>query len=64
MADPTRDALTAPAAPLTRRAALRTYLPPALAVVAVVKTTGFHASGEVKVEVPKVEVPKVKLPKK
>jgi hypothetical protein len=40
------------AAPLTRRAALRTYAPPALAVVGVAQLQTFGTSGKVKVEHP------------
>ena len=43
---------------LTRRAALRTYAPPALAIVAVANVQTFGTSGRVKVEDPKVEEPK------
>jgi hypothetical protein len=52
VADPIADPSTALAARLSRRDALKTYAPPALAVVAVANVQTFGTSGRVKVEHP------------
>jgi hypothetical protein len=52
VADPIADPSTAPAARLSRRDALKTYAPPALAVVAVANVQTFGTSGKVKVAHP------------
>ena len=48
MTDPTADPTTAPTGRLSRRAAVQTYAPPALAVVSVASLTNFGTSGRVK----------------
>ena len=48
MTEPIADPSTAPAGHLSRRAAVRTYAPPALALVAAASLTGFGTSGRVK----------------
>ena len=48
MTDPIADPTTAPAGRLSRRAAVRTYAPPALALVGAASLTGFGTSGRVK----------------
>jgi hypothetical protein len=48
LTDPIADLTTAPAGRLSRRAAVRTYAPPALAVVGAVSLTNFGTSGKVK----------------
>ncbi len=58
MDDPFPALPTALAARLSRRDALRTYVPPALAIVGTASLADFGTSGRVKVEEPKVEEPK------
>ena len=48
MTDPIADLTTAPTGRLSRRAAARTYAPPALALVGAASLTGFGTSGRVK----------------
>ena len=51
MTDPTADPTTAPTGRLSRRAAVQTYAPPALAVVGAtsLNKTSFGTSGKIKV---------------
>ena len=50
---PIADPTTVPAGRLSRRVAVRTYAPPALALVGAASLTSFGTSGQVKVEEPK-----------